>query len=304
MRRSTSSRPTRERERSRANMMLEAQEIGERLGVNFRVDVERRINGAAGVGAHRTSMLQDLEKGRPLEIDALLGALQEMGRLVETTTPYIDAVLGLVPADGEREGALSDIPARGACRARERSKPCWSRGSSWRPRDERSGAMLNTTIEPAARPETRSKPARVGYASRLRAASASARLSAGAIALHSGDMFAGARPTGERVPLDDVTLLAPSTPSKIIALWNNFHALRHQIIEPGAGGAALSDEGAILARQSRARRSRGRLPMRARWSMRASSASSSAAAAARSRRRRPVNSSSDIPASTTSPRWT
>lgn len=92
------------------NMMLEAQEIGERLGVHFRVDVERRINGAAGVGAHRTSMLQDLEKGRPLEIDALLGAVQEMGRLVEAPTPYIDAVLGLVQQMASVKGLYPTFP--------------------------------------------------------------------------------------------------------------------------------------------------------------------------------------------------
>lgn len=92
------------------SMMLEAQEIGERLGVNFRVDVERRINGAAGVGAHRTSMLQDLEKGRPLEIDALLGVVQEMGRLTETPTPYIDAVLGLVQQMASVKGLYPTFP--------------------------------------------------------------------------------------------------------------------------------------------------------------------------------------------------
>ncbi|MGI9482531.1 MAG: 2-dehydropantoate 2-reductase [Hyphomicrobiales bacterium] len=82
------------------NMMIEAQTIGRRIGVHFRVDVERRINGAAGVGAHRTSMLQDLEKGRALEIDALLTAVQEMGRLVDVNTPNIDAVLALVQQMG------------------------------------------------------------------------------------------------------------------------------------------------------------------------------------------------------------
>ena len=77
-------------------MMEEAEKIARRLGVHFRVDIERRINGAAGVGAHRTSMLQDLEKGRPLEIDALLTVVQEMSRLVDVETPIIDAVLALV----------------------------------------------------------------------------------------------------------------------------------------------------------------------------------------------------------------
>jgi 2-dehydropantoate 2-reductase len=77
-------------------MMTEAEEIAGRFGVTFRVGIERRVNGAARVGAHRTSMLQDLEAGRPLEIDALLASVQEMGRLVGVETPYIDTVLGLV----------------------------------------------------------------------------------------------------------------------------------------------------------------------------------------------------------------
>jgi len=77
-------------------MMLEAQATGEKLGVRFGVDVDRRIDGAAAVGAHRTSMLQDLEKGRPMEIDALVTAVQEMGRMVDVPTPTIDVVLALV----------------------------------------------------------------------------------------------------------------------------------------------------------------------------------------------------------------
>jgi 2-dehydropantoate 2-reductase len=77
-------------------MMLEAQEIAERLGVIFPIDVERRIDGGAAVGAHRTSMLQDLDAGRPMEIDALLGSVQELGRITATPTPTIDTVLALV----------------------------------------------------------------------------------------------------------------------------------------------------------------------------------------------------------------
>lgn len=77
-------------------MMLEAQAIAEKLGIHFRIDVDRRIEGAAKVGAHKTSMLQDLELGRPLEIDALVRGVQEIGRLVGVATPTIDAVLALV----------------------------------------------------------------------------------------------------------------------------------------------------------------------------------------------------------------
>jgi 2-dehydropantoate 2-reductase len=77
-------------------MMVEAQAIAEKLGVKFPVDVDKRIEGGAKVGAHKTSMLQDLERGRPMEIDALVTAVQEMGRLTETPTPTIDTVLALI----------------------------------------------------------------------------------------------------------------------------------------------------------------------------------------------------------------
>ncbi len=77
-------------------MMIEAQHIAERLGVTFPIDVERRIDGGAAVGAHRTSMWQDLEAGRPMEIDALVTAVQELGRLTEIPTPTIDTVLALI----------------------------------------------------------------------------------------------------------------------------------------------------------------------------------------------------------------
>lgn len=77
-------------------MMLEAQQIAEKLGVSFPIDVDRRIDGGAAVGAHRTSMLQDLDAGRPMEIDALIGSVQELGRVTETATPTIDTVLALI----------------------------------------------------------------------------------------------------------------------------------------------------------------------------------------------------------------
>ena len=77
-------------------MMVEAQAIAEKLGVRFPISVDKRLDGGAAVGAHKTSMLQDLERGRPMEIDALVTAVQDMGRLVEVPTPAIDAVLALV----------------------------------------------------------------------------------------------------------------------------------------------------------------------------------------------------------------
>lgn len=77
-------------------MMLEAQAIAEALGVKFPIDVDRRIDGGAAVGAHRTSMLQDLLAARPMEIDALVASVQELGHLTKTPTPTIDTVLALV----------------------------------------------------------------------------------------------------------------------------------------------------------------------------------------------------------------
>jgi 2-dehydropantoate 2-reductase len=85
-------------------MMVEARAIGEKLGVKFGISVDKRIDGAAAVGSHKTSMLQDLELGRPMEIDALVTAVQEMGRLVEVPTPTIDAVLALVQRLGREYG--------------------------------------------------------------------------------------------------------------------------------------------------------------------------------------------------------
>ena len=76
-------------------MMVEGQAVAEKLGARFPIDVDKRINGAAAVGAHRTSMLQDLTLGRPMEIEALVGAVAELGRLVGIATPMIDAVYAL-----------------------------------------------------------------------------------------------------------------------------------------------------------------------------------------------------------------
>jgi 2-dehydropantoate 2-reductase len=89
------------------NMMLEAQTIAEKLGVKFPIDVDRRIDGGAAVGAHRTSMLQDLDQGRPMEIDALVGSVQELGRITNTPTPTIDTVLALTKLRARTSGLYS-----------------------------------------------------------------------------------------------------------------------------------------------------------------------------------------------------
>ena len=92
-------------------MMLEAQVIAEALGAGFRVDIERRIDGAAKVGKHRTSMLQDLEAGKAMEIDALVTAVVEMGRITGHPTPTLDVVLGLVQQLAMNHGLYPTYPA-------------------------------------------------------------------------------------------------------------------------------------------------------------------------------------------------
>lgn len=99
-------------------MMTEAQTIAHKLGITFRVGLEKRIAGAEKVGRHKTSMLQDVEAGRPPEIDALVGSVVELGRFTHTRTPHIDAVYALtkllaetMPAGGEAAGnPVSDAP--------------------------------------------------------------------------------------------------------------------------------------------------------------------------------------------------
>ena len=73
-------------------MMEEAQRVGEKLGVTFKVSIDQRIAGAQAVGAHKTSMLQDVEQGRALELEALLGSVVELARITDTPTPNLDAI--------------------------------------------------------------------------------------------------------------------------------------------------------------------------------------------------------------------
>jgi 2-dehydropantoate 2-reductase len=77
------------------NMMLEAQAVANKLGIQFRVPLDKRIAGAEKVGKHKTSMLQDVEAGRAPEVDALVGSVVELGRLTDTPTPHIDTVYAL-----------------------------------------------------------------------------------------------------------------------------------------------------------------------------------------------------------------
>ena len=79
-----------------ANMMTEAQAIGERLGAHFRVPMEKRIAGAEAVGPHKTSMLQDVEQGKPLEIEGMLGAVIELAALTKIEVPTLKALYACV----------------------------------------------------------------------------------------------------------------------------------------------------------------------------------------------------------------
>lgn len=88
-------------------MMLEAQQIAEGLGIHFRVSLERRLQGAEQVGHHKTSMLQDLEAGRSLEIEPLVGAVLEIGRWLNLEAPTIATVYGLAKLLAMTSGAPS-----------------------------------------------------------------------------------------------------------------------------------------------------------------------------------------------------
>ena len=90
------------------DLMVEAQAVGEALGVRFAVDVDKRIAGAREVGDHKTSMLQDLELGRPMEIDAIVSSVQELARLAGVETPLIDSVLALVKSRARLSGCYAD----------------------------------------------------------------------------------------------------------------------------------------------------------------------------------------------------
>jgi len=92
-----------------ASMMREAQTVAEKLGVEFKISLDKRIAGAEAVGAHKTSMLQDVEAGRALELEALVGSVVELGRITETPTPTISAIYAATMLLGK---TLGDIKGR------------------------------------------------------------------------------------------------------------------------------------------------------------------------------------------------
>lgn len=79
-----------------ARMMAEAQAVAEKLGVEFKISLDKRIAGAEAVGAHKTSMLQDVEHGRAVELEALVGSVIELGQVTGVPTPTIEAIYAAV----------------------------------------------------------------------------------------------------------------------------------------------------------------------------------------------------------------
>jgi 2-dehydropantoate 2-reductase len=93
-------------------MMTETKAVNEALGIQIPADMmERRLAAANAIKGHKMSMLQDLERGRSLEVDALVTAVQELGRLTGTATPMIDAVLALIQERGRNAGLYSPVGA-------------------------------------------------------------------------------------------------------------------------------------------------------------------------------------------------
>jgi 2-dehydropantoate 2-reductase len=98
-----------------ATMMREGQAVAEKLGVSFKISVDQRIAGAEAVGAHKTSMLQDVEHGRGLELQALVGSVVELARITDTPTPTINAIYAatalLAHTLEQQRGKLAVTPA-------------------------------------------------------------------------------------------------------------------------------------------------------------------------------------------------
>ena len=105
-------------------MMQEAAAVADALGVAFTMDVEQRIDLTGSVGAHSTSMLQDLKRGRPMEIDAILGAVVELGQLTGQPLPLCEAMLSRCPGPGaaERDSIPTTPLHRASRRMRERKR--------------------------------------------------------------------------------------------------------------------------------------------------------------------------------------
>ena len=94
-----------------ANMLRELGAVAAALGVDIAKDIEAKIAGPRSASKHKTSLLQDFERGRPMEIDPIAGAVAEMGRLTGTKTPWIDAMYALIRLLAETTGCYAPNPA-------------------------------------------------------------------------------------------------------------------------------------------------------------------------------------------------
>lgn len=90
--------------------MAECQQVGQAVGARFSVDIERRINGAAEITGHKPSTRQDVEQGRPMELDALTSTVLELARKLDINTPMLDALAALVRLQGSVLGLYERRP--------------------------------------------------------------------------------------------------------------------------------------------------------------------------------------------------
>ncbi|MEC7490818.1 MAG: 2-dehydropantoate 2-reductase [Pseudomonadota bacterium] len=90
-------------------IMEEVQTVGEALGVTFKGTIESRLEGTRRVAGHKTSILQDLEAGRQMEVDGITGAVVELGRLLGVKTPMVDMVYALMRQRARQAGLYPDI---------------------------------------------------------------------------------------------------------------------------------------------------------------------------------------------------
>jgi len=98
------------------SVMVECEAVASKLGIELPITIDQRIAGAEKVGAHKTSMLQDYEAGRPMEIEAVVGAVVELGERLGVPMPSTSAVYACVKFLGERRGQPAAIPAEAMVR--------------------------------------------------------------------------------------------------------------------------------------------------------------------------------------------
>jgi 2-dehydropantoate 2-reductase len=97
-------------------VMVEAEAVALKLGIELPITIDQRMAGAEKVGAHKTSMLQDYEAGRPMEVEAVVGAVVELGERLGVPMPSTNAVYACVKFLGERRGQPAVAPVEAVAR--------------------------------------------------------------------------------------------------------------------------------------------------------------------------------------------